>query len=405
MYLSGRDRRNTNPVNLVVWIAFPAEATMNVRKAFYYSNKNKNATLGRPGTEDEPNKFMAVNAWAPVFANREGVNLARAVAGSLANEKCHVYTSLNAARLTDTNGEPFSQAAFEAQHILLGVTTDGSQITLGDPAQEEERVGVTVHGLMSIRNWGWHTFSPGMHITYKLPSVNSEIRAAQTAKRIKAMTKDCAGHEEDMSPILFEWQPYQEYVSTATTGVSVFLGPIVQGSVPDYSKESFMGPSGIRLPVQADNEVLEMGSLGMEIAKMSQSFGLTFLAVLLERGEVVPRGNFPSNFDYLTDLCERLFGSADRTAQVDKELALDVLSAQLGSVYLPYGSAANGSINLPMPEPIFGQDVPAALENLRTSVLKMFLEITGRLHGQAAGRLIGRAAGYARAGDQMPIYK
>jgi len=403
MFLSGRERRNLNPVNLVVWIAFPSTAAMKVRKSFYHSNKNKNTTLGPPSTEDKPNKFMAVNAWAPVFANREAVTLARAVAGSLANEKCHVYTSFNACRVTDSNNKPLTQAAFEAQHILLGVTTDGSQITLGDPAQEEERVGVIVHGLMSIRNWGWNTFAPGMHITYQLPSVEPTRRATDTAKRMKAMTKDCAGHEDDMSPLLIEWQPYLQYISSATTGVNAFLGPIVNGVAPDYSKDSFMGPGSIRLGVPLENEVREMSDLGKEIAKMSQSFGLTFLAVLLARGEVVATSGV-DNYDYLNTLCERLFGSADLTASADQELALQVLSAQLGSVYLPYGSA-NGSNTSPLPEPNFVQNVPDVLEALRTSVLKMFLEITGRLHSEAAGRLIGRAAGYARAGDNLDIYK
>lgn len=408
MFPSGRERRNLNPVNLVVWIAFPSTAAMQVRKNFYSKAEGKNATLGPPGTDDEPNKFMGVNAWAPVFANREAVQLARSLAGSLANEKCHVYTSINAARTTDANGKPLSQAAFEAQHILLGLTTDGSQITYGDPAQEEERVGVIVHGLASTVNWGWNVFSPCMPITYKFPAVKLADRKRELDKRKKAMTPDFAGDDTDMRPLLREWQPYAEYIASAQTGVSVFLGSVVQNQrAPDYSAADFMQTDRLRTVPQYEDETLEMKALGAEIAKMSQSFGLTMLAVLLTRGEIVPAEGV-SSLDYLQDLCDRLFGSANQMASADFELVSQVLSAQLGPLYVPPPAAEDldGLAPPPLELPvIFSRDeVPVPLERLRLMAAKGFLEITGRLHADASNRLLGRAASFARPGDKVALY-
>jgi hypothetical protein len=395
-------------VNLVVLTMFPSPNTMALRKQFYAMPAGRNATLGPPGVDDQPNKFLGVKAWAPVFANRDAVKLARRLGGSIATERCHVYTSFNACRITDETGSTMSQAAFEAQHVLMGVTTDGSQITFGDVAQEEERVGVCVHGLMHITNRGWNFFSPGMPVTYRLRNVIQSERDAETEKLVKAMTKDYAGDENDMSPLIVEWRPYELYIANAVTGVSAFLGPILANpGLLSYAKQDFMAGSNFRPGALYEDETLEMSALGMEIAKMAQSFGLVFLQVLLAKGLVVPGQGFVvpaqgnTNDIFLQALCDQLFGTTYGNQNVNAPFATDMLSSLLGALYTP--SAANAP---PAPLPAFGNlTIPAASEYLRKSTGKRVLDIIGRLHNDAATRLIGRAGAYAKPGDQMALYK
>jgi hypothetical protein len=401
MFPSGRDRRGTNPVNLVVLTMFPSPNTMALRKQFHATAKGRAQTLGPPGVDDQPNKFLGVKAWAPVFANRDAVKLARRLGGSIATERCHVYTSFNACRITNENGDTISQAAFEAQHVLMGVTTDGSQITFGDVAQEEERVGVCVHGLMHITNRGWSFFSPGMPVTYKLRAVDETKRTEETEKLVKAMTKDYAGDQDDMSPLIVEWRPYELYIANAVTGVSAFLGPILANpALLSYAKQDFMNTSNFRPGAPYEDETLEMSALGMEIAKMAQSFGLVFLQVLLAKGVVVPAQGIANDI-FLQALCDQLFGTTFGNQNVNAPFASDMLSSLLGALYTP--SAANAP---PAPPPAFGTlKIPPASEYLRKNSARAVLDIIGRLHNDAATRLIGRAGAYAKPGDQMALYK